>query len=99
MSFHVGQLVCCIDDRRYLPADGLVKGRVYVVQRTDAPVLFDCDDGLESHQPVWLEGECRGPSCGWPDTPFAAYRFRPLDDTRLSVFREMLAPKPTKVSA
>lgn len=91
MSFHVGQLVTPVRDHTpwRIVAGGNVNfhrpviGRIYTV----TGVENEGDD-------CWLRL-----AEGSAGTRYCSESFRPLDDTRLSVFREMLAPKPTKVSA
>ena len=94
--FHVGQLVVCVEDRPYLfrvpgheyrsEMHGLTKGSIYTIREVD--VVHP--DG--HHVGVRLE-EIRRPG---KDCPYVNYRFRPLDESRLTVFRQMLVSPPTK---
>ena len=91
--FHVGLLVVCVNDRvgdfdrpdlfRYGgDLDGLRRGKVYtIIGRYTSP---------EGHPCVALS-EIRRPS-GEPG--YAAARFRPVDETKLSVFQAMLVSPP-----
>jgi len=82
--FHVGQLVCCINDQPppHDPVRRLVRGTVYTV--VGVVCGFGGGDGLllaEAQLPEEFYG-------------FAAERFRPLSEARLAVFRSMLSPTP-----
>ena len=96
--FHVGQLVVCVDDdedayvnpthRYYDGLSGLKKGVVYTIRWVGMPrhTRYLCVRIEEIIRPVDFEdGE---------ETPYAAARFRPVVETSLDVFREMLAPVP-----
>lgn len=93
-KFHPGQLVECIDDALPTNIDlgttipdlhGIKKGRIYTVRwagrftRNDGDTLF----GVRLSEIVRPEG----------DVPYLADRFRPVDDSRLDVFRAMLTRK------
>ncbi len=87
--FHVGQLVECVDDGRdRAPESNLSKGTIYTVT--------DVRGGDFRHwgtiEVLWL-AEVYPPSgyCG-----FAGPCFRPLTDSRIAVFRQMLSPVPSK---
>lgn len=97
MAFHVGQLVVCVDDRRSVERgikpppggfigdlDGLTRGRIYTVRRI-------CFDDYFLLTIVVLDEIVRPQDDGYDST-----RFRPLSDTRISVFRKMLEPSPEK---
>lgn len=97
--FHVGQLVVCVDAerRRYcVPGhayggglDGLTKGNIYTIRWCG---MFNHTDGSNTMS-VCLYEIVRPPYGITPeDCPYAAARFRPVVETRLDVFREMLAP-------
>jgi len=90
--FHVGQLVVCVDGRwdrcsgykEFSPT----KGVVYTVREI---VEHGENIGLQLEEIInppylYIEGFC--------EVAFAAARFRPVVETRLDVFREMLAPVP-----
>lgn len=100
--FHVGQLVLCVDDRPHPRAKvtdsasfiraGLKRGVVYTIRHCFV-------DPLGAHA-VFLAEIVRA-ACPVPNTwnyvgelPFAAVRFRPLDDSRLEVFRSVLRDAP-----
>jgi len=99
--FHVGQLVVCVDDdpwKYYVPGhsygggmDGLVKGNIYTIRWCG---MFNHTDGSNT-MAVRLYEIVR-PSYGITpdDCPYVATRFRPVVETRLDVFREMLEPVP-----
>jgi hypothetical protein len=100
MSFHVGQRVVCVDDKRRLKkADmsGLTRGQIYTVRWC----------GVHEFLPFWPETpsirveeihrdqdpyDLRDPRLF--DTPFRASRFRPVKETDISIFTAMLAPTP-----
>lgn len=88
--FHVGQLVVCVDERQGVipeptPLAGLRKRAVYTVRTFTQGHVFR--EGVADA--VWLEEVSRP-----RDRPFAAWRFRPVDETKLSIFREMLVTPP-----
>lgn len=80
--FKPGQLVCCINDS--IGTCGCVdtaqRGRVYTVSRVDPRGNIS----LEEITPP-------APHDRWPPD-----RFRPLDESRLTVFRQMLVTPPSK---
>ena len=104
MMFHVGQHVVCVDDRDsrqlgFLPPpgsvfegtmDGLARGIVYTIRGLyedsfSGPMvrlqeIRRAPDGFDH-----VRGECG----------FSAVRFRPLDESRLTVFRQMLVTPPS----
>lgn len=83
-QFRVGQLVECINDTpRAGTLDGLQKGRVYTVRwcGRHQRVLYI--------RIVEIGGAARDPH----DFPYLAARFRPVDASRLEIFRLMLARK------
>lgn len=98
MSFHVGQLVVCVDDQprgRLYPMDGLRSGVIYTVR----DVLYDLmiDANL-----VWLDEIVRGVEPDWDsarEAPYWADRFRPVDETRIAVFRKIAANPKIEVDA
>lgn len=104
MGFAPGQLVCCVDDAphgwtRYggvsdRDLDGLTKGTVYTVR----DVFDDPPGGVGPRASVRLEEIIRRPDYRYPhlEPGFAACRFRPLDESRLTVFRQMLVTPPSK---
>ena len=91
MGFHVGQLVVCVDDApcQLSGVIALVRGRIYAIRG-----LYHVSDQTG----LLLAGVPRFP----PDNPdgseraWVSTRFRPLDESRLSIFREMLVTPPTK---
>jgi len=95
--FHVGQLVVCVDDgknrmgpqnRRHV-LHGLKKGIVYTIRWVGMSPdhgLYLCVRVVEITRPIYLHLN--------EEIPFCAARFRPVVETRLDVFREMLAPVP-----
>lgn len=99
--FHVGQHVVCVDDRVGVfdvpgvaynderGLDGLRRGVVYTIRAVG-------DDGVPSlsKATVWLAEIQRPPSKGWGETGYAAERFRPVDETKLAIFKAMLVSPP-----
>lgn len=97
-AFHVGQLVECIDDELPTNLDlettipdlnGLTRGRIYTVRWAGR---FTRNDG-DTHFGVRLNEIVRPED----DVPYLAGRFRPVDDSRLDVFRKALVRKPEVV--
>lgn len=83
--FHVGQFVVCVDDSPCCGcADPCRCGRVYVV----SGVIVGGSDNIC----ITLEGVV--PPA--PHDSWLASRFRPLADSRLAVFRNLLAPTPKR---
>ena len=90
--FHVGQLVVCVDDvpvpGYFSFMGGLKKGKIYTIR------------GFATHEHelvygVYLEEIFRPILAGDTyEAPFYTTRFRPVAETSLDVFREMLAPVP-----
>lgn len=103
MGFAVGMRVLCVDDierhigdiRYKRGLSGLTKGRVYTVRRFDP---YHYDGVSEAAPTVWLEEITRrhDPRIMYEEQGFLASRFRPLDESRLTVFRQMLVTPPTK---
>ena len=100
MSFHVGQHVVCIWDawgRSHPKLAGVVwpvKGQVYTVREirliesrevTGLALWF-----MEISNPVVKFKNVAEPM----EVGFAARRFRPLNESRLDIFRAHLAPSP-----
>lgn len=96
MSFHIGQLVVCVDDTlrppRYQGAgfewrydlNGLTRGTIYTIRDFEHRVPYEGDIRLV---------EIVRPICSFGfEAAYRIDRFRPLDDTKLSIFRDMLAP-------
>lgn len=100
MSFHDGQLVVCVNaaapEAGYLWGGGvddpdfaqLVQGRVYTVRDSfhAAPHWLPLVRLVEVRREMSLHHS--------GEEGFAASRFRPVDDTKLSVFRSMLKDVP-----
>ncbi|AMS41192.1 hypothetical protein [Aminobacter aminovorans] len=93
---HPGQLVVCVDDdyQNELGIKEIVLGHVYTIRAvTDPDELFAVLCGRPLDEPGVMLVEVHRPSS--PDlgeTPFGAYRFKPVDDKRLEVFRKAQAP-------
>jgi len=96
--FSVGQLVVCVDDsignwrirgQKYVfDLGGLQKGKIYTIRET-----LICP--LHNHPAVRLVEIIRPSHIVYRgEAPFSMRRFRPVVETRLDVFREMLAPVP-----
>lgn len=83
MGFRPGQLVCCINDDP-CPDCGAVdqatRGRIYTVSRIH-PLGYISLEEISPPAPH---------DCWLPE------RFRPLDESRLTVFRQMLVSPPKK---
>jgi hypothetical protein len=100
MTFHVGQLVACVDDKwEYSPSkmekcpNLPVRGMIYTVRALDAEGAI----WLEEEGAVWLEEVVNPPAWFWDDTLFCepsfyAWRFRPVRTTNIDVFREIVEP-------
>lgn len=92
--FHVGQLVECVNDDPLLDPhgngkmDGLRRGVVYTIREH----FFDFRYGLEVVRLYELHRPKPYPEVS--DWPYDSRRFRPLTDSRIAVFRKMLAPSP-----
>ena len=105
MSFEPGQLIECVDVRiESAPypgigeLDGLQVNRIYTVRRFEPAYT---DPGVRFAIPVvWLEEIIR-PWPNWPgeteEPPFFALRFRPLQNSRIAVFRQILAQTPREL--
>jgi hypothetical protein len=91
MGFHVGQIVKCVDDRpcsltgrRQLQCGALYTVRSFWITPLDKPaVLLD--------EIPWDTPNGAGSQYGWD-----GHRFRPLDESRLTVFRQMLVTPLSK---
>lgn len=96
MSFHVGQIVLCVV--QFVPLGHAlvlpIKGRVYTVRGlTYSRSLALC--GAPKLHGLFLEEIVNKPIAtldGLAEIAFQAEGFRPLDDSRLAVFRQHLAP-------
>lgn len=88
MSFHVGQLVVCVDDAPLNPLrisareDGLRRGAVYTVRDTLTFRGEACVRLAEIVRPIRSDDDF--------ETPMLARRFRPVDEKRIEVFRKAL---------
>jgi hypothetical protein len=100
MSFYVGQVVVCVDDKGFPYAEGEADGERYPKGGgvyTIRAIRVDGDDvGLLLAELVnpWFEWD--GGNKG--EISFHVSRFRPAKTTSLEVFEGMLAPdfEPTK---
>lgn len=95
MGFHVGQLVVCVDDKPkggYPDEPWPVVGRIYTVR------ALRWSDWYSAEQVLLVEIVCspRLYNDGTYEAGYNATRFRPLDESRLTVFRQMLVSPPTK---
>lgn len=92
MSFHVGQRVVCVDDSRYARGHGFevtpVKGSTYTIRD-----FAEREDGLGVRliEIVNPEGNYRWRP-GLTECTFHIRRFRPVRDTDISIFTNMLVP-------
>jgi hypothetical protein len=86
--FHVGQKVVCVDVRI---VDGhlrpLAKGCVYTIRQLAT---------RKGHPAVFLAEIDRTDDEG-PDDPFYAWRFRPVINTDISIFKAMLVNPPKEL--
>lgn len=99
--FHVGQLVVCVDagdhslyaPQGYNCASGpgvLAKGRVYTIRAAFSAKGVRCvllNEIVRAKHPYW-KGE----------PPYAAARFRPVQDSALDIFRSVLADVPKRAT-
>ena len=107
MSFEPGQLVECVDSSpladgggqfKFAFLDGLTAGRIYTIRQTgfytgpfDGEVAY-CVWLEEIDRRIWMVER------DWPDEPpYLARRFRPLQDSRIAVFRQILARTPREL--
>lgn len=88
-QFHVGMQVVCVDARigRVIPRHDLTKGRIYTIR--------GIDPDRSGELGLYLE-EVRLPNYpqSGEEISFAFWRFRPVKRTDISIFQQMLAPKP-----
>lgn len=93
MTFHVGQMVVCVDDKPAAPKWGgvsfPVRGRVYTIR-----AVFRHTSGADG---VWLE-ELRNPFAAkyGLEWGYKARRFRPVKTTSIDQFTALLNPAPEK---
>lgn len=102
MSFHVGQHVVCVDDVWHdidplhpNPDDLIdrpIAGHVYTVREIIRSVA---DASIRLHE---IRNEPLYYADGYNEAAFFCCRFRPLNESRLDIFRAHLAPL-TKVPA
>lgn len=96
MAFEVGQRVVCIADRP-TNDDGLpnfvVKGHIYTIRGVGT---------FKGNHGVWLE-ELANPktkgSWGCRERGFGVGRFRPVNESRLDIFRKLLVEPPKETVA
>lgn len=110
--FRPDQLVVCVDDRTpeqrgiVQPLGGSWVGSMGGLKRGCIYTVRQCADTRFFGPCVWLREIVRPPQGAdspevWGVTAepgFMASRFRPLDDSKLSIFREMLAPSPDVIA-
>jgi hypothetical protein len=92
--FHVGQLVVCVDDsmaRGASPFPGAHMARRGTIYTVRAIISFPIRDVFLFEE---LNNEHLVPEYFGAEPGFATERFRPLSDSRLAIFRQMLAPIP-----
>lgn len=103
--FRPDQLVVCVDDRTarergikpppgylwYGDMHGLRRGEVYTIRAIGV-------SHFNGEPVVFLEEIVRPLQPNGVEAAFAIDRFRPLDDSKLSIFREMLAPSPDVIA-
>jgi hypothetical protein len=100
MSFHVGQLVQCVESFQSVPGITVpLKGRIYTIREI---LTEGSESGFRLFEIVNAPYRCWAPIRGvvTEEVVFVADHFRPLSDDRLAIFRQHLAPSPTdKVDA
>lgn len=87
--WHVGQRVVCVDDSNWSD-DHIkhpIKGRIYTIREIDTIGGIDGFWLEEIINPIktYCDGVC--------EAGFKRERFKPLDEKRLDIFREMLTVK------
>jgi hypothetical protein len=83
--FEIGQRVVCVDDTpKWYPTAGVKRGEIYVVTRVHHSPRHGGSVELQGTPSMSLLG-------------FYAERFRPVDETRLDIFRAMLTETPAQV--
>lgn len=92
--FHVGQMVKCVNARPVRPfnfPNGISEGLIYHIRG-----FGKCGDGAAG---VYLV-EVNRQSSLWDgiEPPFYAWRFRPVKDTSIEIFRSLLSPVPEEVA-
>lgn len=93
--FHVGQLVECVNgepasEGGYGDETYPQKGSIYTIRD-----IYTCRVwGITKVRLHELVQEARRYSDGIYEPGFGADRFRPLSESRLAIFRQMLAPTP-----
>lgn len=106
--FHVGQLVLCADDdfdpnqiRRWPGVTFPRRGVVYTVRDAFVEPRFTPRPHDLFLRLVEIVNKPQETYIGPYETMFGANRFRPLDDSRLEVFRQLLVnpPKQEEVAA
>lgn len=93
MSFRVGQMVVCVNDRWHrdflsLHLNVPMKGRIYTIRAIFEPPVA-CQPCL------WLEEIVNAPTEwaeGLFEAAFRATRFRPVKETSIDIFRQIIAP-------
>jgi len=104
--FHVGQLVICVgysadDGRKYVPPEDCARGNI--PKRGYVYTIATVNDWPRQGYTLVTLVECDNKHLtrnGW-EPGFDARGFRPIDDSRLEIFRSILrdAPVDDKVSA
>lgn len=92
MAFHVGQKVVCVSLRRiawFCEAPPIV-GQTYTIRE-----IRDFPEGAALRL-VELHNTPRTFNQGHLEPFFLGFNFRPVKTTSISVFTQMLAPKPVK---
>ena len=94
MSLAPGLLVVCVDDRNWLNPYSIsahpVKGRVYTIRTIDPD-----RGGMVRLEEIINPPEDHG--WGFFEGRFLASRFRPVDDTKLEVFRKIAASPKDRI--
>jgi hypothetical protein len=92
MSFHVGQMVVCV---RFIPSDAFdIPGAIPAVGSVYTVGFVTLDfRGIEAIGLVELPGQS---DCGLP-IGFIASHFRPVKQTSIEIFQQMLVNPPREV--
>ena len=96
--FHVGQHVVCVDDQwRDRHKRGLLKkGSVYTVMGWSTVQSFYYGSEIDTYGALLDEVKNPIEPDSVVDIGFAAHRFRPLQDSRLDIFRHLLVNPPKR---
>lgn len=89
--WHIGQRVVCVDDKGF-NEKGLIypiKGKVYTIRE----VKYYPDGDFYSFRLEEIVNQPKEYKQGYGEKAFREFRFKPLDEKRLDIFRAMLVTK------